>query len=167
MKKYSALLVALSIVLASATSCGLFGKKGASHDNQTLPELTLTSADGRQVQLSSMKGKMVFVNLWATWCPPCVAEMPSIQQLYSNTAASKPEFVLISFDKDFKTATSWIKRKGMDLPIYTVEGDLPELFNVNGIPTTFIFDKEGNLIFQKTGSENYNHPKFVGMLSGK
>lgn len=129
--------------------------------------MKLVSAGGDQVSLSSFKGKKVFVNLWATWCGPCVSEMPSIQQLYSNTNNENAEFVMISFDNDFETAKAWIKRKGFTMPVYAVQGDLPELFNVSGIPTTFIFNEEGMLVFRITGSEDYSKPKFANMLSAK
>lgn len=167
MKLFSLNNLVLSILLVTITSCGLIGKKSTSMDNKSLPEMSLVAADGSSIQLSSMKGKKVFVNLWATWCPPCVAEMPSIQQLYSTSANEGAEFVLISFDKDFETAKAWIRKKGLNLPVYAVEGELPELFNVDGIPSTFIFNEEGKLIFRQTGSEDYSKSKFAEMLSAR
>ncbi|MCU0405227.1 MAG: TlpA family protein disulfide reductase [Chitinophagaceae bacterium] len=153
------------VLVSLFSSCGLISKRAVSNENQSLPEMMLISPDGRNVQLSSFKGKKVFVNLWATWCPPCVAEMPSIQKLYNQTDRKQSEFVLISFDKNFETAKDWAQRKRLNMPVYSVSGDLPELFNVNGIPTTFIFDESGKLIFKQTGSDDYNTNRFVQLLS--
>jgi thiol-disulfide isomerase/thioredoxin len=159
--------ILLLTMAISTISCGLIGKKSTSVENKMLPEMALITDDGKTIQLSSLKGKKVFVNLWATWCPPCVAEMPSIQQLYATTGNNGTEFVMISFDKNFETAKKWVKQKGLDLPVYAVNGDLPELFNVEGIPSTFIFDEEGKLIYRITGSEDYSKSKFINMLSAK
>jgi thiol-disulfide isomerase/thioredoxin len=158
-------LFILAILGIWLISCGLIQKKSASSEGQSLPEMALVASDGSKVQLSSLKGKKVFVNLWATWCPPCVAEMPSIQKLYNQTNREQSEFVLISFDKNFETAKEWVKRKQLDIPVYAVSGELPPLFEVGGIPTTFIFDENGNLVFQQTGSDDYSKQKFVQMLS--
>lgn len=150
--------------IALLASCGFSGKK-ANHADQTLPAMELVSATGEQVNLSTFKGKKVFVNLWATWCPPCVEEMPSIQQLYAQTNKNA-SFVIISLDKNFQTAINWVKRNNLNIPVYAPSGDLAPLFEVNAIPTTFIFDEEGKLIFRQVGGDNYSKAKFVSMLSG-
>ena len=164
MKTFSIIFTAI-LLSFSFVSCGLIGKRTASYENKTLPEMSLVAVDGSEVRLSSLKGKKLFVNLWATWCPPCVAEMPSIQKLYAKTDRSQSEFVLISFDRNFETAKEWAKRKQLDIPVYAVSGELPSLFNVDGIPTTFIFDETGKLVFKQTGSDDYSSNKFVQLLS--
>ncbi len=157
------LTIAALVILLS--SCGLVGKKSKAVENSALPEMELIAADGSKIQLSSFKGKKVFVNLWATWCPPCVAEMPSIQELYTKTNNSNTAFVMISFDKDFETAKNWLNQKGLVLPVYAANGELPDIFNVQGIPSTFIFDQDGQLVFKQTGADDYSKAKFVNMLS--
>jgi hypothetical protein len=94
-----------------------------------------------------------------------VAEMPSIQELYNQTRSSNTEFVMLSLDKNFDIAKQWALQKNYNLPLYYASGDLPEALQVAGIPTTFIFDEEGNLIFNHVGSEDYSRPKFVKMLT--
>lgn len=154
------------LLVLNILSCGLISKNPASGENTVLPEMELIAADGSRVKLSSLKGKKLFVNLWATWCGPCVAEMPSIQKLYAKTNRSQSEFVLISFDSEFETAKQWASGKQLNLPVFGVSGELPELFKVDGIPSTFIFNENGHLVFQQTGSDNYDTDKFVRMLSG-
>jgi thiol-disulfide isomerase/thioredoxin len=156
------LLLVFALYLGSFTACNRGGNASGA---QMLPSAQLINATGDAIDLSSFKGKKVFVNLWATWCPPCVEEMPSIQQLYNQTQNSNTEFVMISLDKSFNIAQQWSQQKNYSLPLYFPSADLPELFQVSGIPTTFIFDEEGKLIFSQVGGDNYGKPKFVKMLT--
>lgn len=132
---------------------------------EALPLFTLINDKGESISTESLKGKTVFVNLWATWCPPCVAEMPSIDALYSQTSNEQNAFLLISLDDDFETAKAWKAKKGFKAPIYFTT-ELPELFQVGSIPTTFIFDKNGKIVFKAVGSKNYNTPRFQKLMKG-
>ena len=122
----------------------------------SLPDATLQDVAGNKLNLQSLKGKKVFVNLWATWCPPCRAEMPSIQKLYEAAHKENTQFVMLSLDNDFESDKKYVQANNLNLPIYYPAGNLPDLFAVNGIPTTFIFDETGKLIEQREGSDDYN-----------
>lgn len=132
---------------------------------EALPAFSLINDKGETISTETLKGKTVFVNLWATWCPPCVAEMPGIESLYSQTQGEQNAFVLISLDDDFETAKAWVAKKGFKAPIYYTK-ELPELFQVGSIPTTFIFDKNGKIIFKAVGGDNYNTPRFQKLMKG-
>lgn len=134
---------------------------------KTLPSFALLDANGNKLDLQRFKGKKVFVNLWATWCPPCRAELPSIEKLYQAANHENVQFVLLSLDNDFETAKQFVQKKGYSLPVFYPAGDVPDLFTVNGIPTTFIFDEAGTLIAQREGSENYNTPEFRKLFGAK
>ncbi|HUQ96288.1 MAG TPA: TlpA disulfide reductase family protein [Chitinophagaceae bacterium] len=123
---------------------------------EQLPPFAMVDAAGNTVGIQQFRGKKIFVNLWATWCPPCRAEMPSIEKLYSIADTSKVQFVMLSLDKDFETAKKYVQTNHFTAPIFYPAGDLPPLFSVNGIPTTFIFNEQGQLLEQHEGSENYN-----------
>lgn len=129
-----------------------------------LPQFTLQNVAGEAVNLQSFKGKKVFVNLWATWCPPCRREMPSIQRLSQQVDPAKVAFVMLSLDDDFNKAKSFVQSKKLDLPIYYPGENLPELFNVPGIPVTFIFDERGQLIRRIDGGEEYDTDKYRRLL---
>jgi thiol-disulfide isomerase/thioredoxin len=129
-----------------------------------LPPFTLQNANGEAVNLQSFKGKKVFVNLWATWCPPCRAEMPSIQRLSKQVDPDKVAFVMVSLDDDFNKAKSYVQKKKLDLPLYYPGENLPELFNVQGIPATFIFNEKGELIRRIDGGEEYDTDKYRRLL---
>lgn len=129
-----------------------------------LPSFSIQDVNGNVFNLQSLKGKKVFVNLWATWCPPCKREMPSIEKLSQSVDNDKVKFVLISFDDNFEIAKKYILSKGFRLPIYYPAENLPALFNVQGIPATFIFNENGELIKQIEGSDNYDTKEYRTLL---
>lgn len=121
-----------------------------------LPSFSIKDVNDNIVNMQSLKGKKVFVNLWASWCPPCKREMPSIEKLYQSVDSNKVKFVLISFDDQFELAKKYVSSKKLKLPIYYPTENPPALFNVQGIPATFIFNEKGELIKQIEGMENYD-----------
>lgn len=129
-----------------------------------LPALNMVDAQGKAVNLQSFKGKKVFVNLWASWCPPCRAEMPSIQKLYNSVDKNKVAFVMLSYDDNPLKSTSFMKRNKLSLPVYFPSEQPPALFQPDGIPATFIFDEQGNIIEQNIGAEDYDTEAYRQLL---
>lgn len=129
-----------------------------------LPNMQLEDAGGQSHNLQAFKGKKVFVNLWASWCPPCKAEMPSIERLYKSVDADKAAFILLALDDKFETSKDYVRSARLDLPVYFAQGDLPQLFQVDGIPATFIFDENGILVQQIVGGRDYDTDEFRAML---
>lgn len=125
--------------------------------------LKLIDAEGNAKSLSDFKGKVIFLNMWATWCPPCVAEMPSIDKLHEELG-DEVAFVMLSLDCDFEKAKAFDKRKGYDLPIYTKGGNLPAMFQSSAIPTTYVIDTDGNIALTHKGMADYSDPKFKNFL---
>ena len=118
----------------------------ATRDNPA-PQIRLTELNGNPIELSSLKGKPVFMNFWATWCPPCVAEMPFINELYPEYK-DKVQFVMVSVDdsKDKNKVVKFIADKGFTFPVYTAEqADIAKAYNIQGIPTTYIINAKGNI----------------------
>lgn len=134
--------------------------------NPQLPSFRLYDANNEVTDLRTFKGRKVFVNIWASWCPPCRREMPSIEKLYQSADTGKVAFVLISFDNRFETAKRFVSGKNWHFPIYYPAGILPDLFNVRGIPVTFIFDENGELVQQIEGGEDYNTKEYKALLNG-
>ena len=130
----------------------------------TLPSFSLLDLNDQAIELQQFRGKKVFVNLWATWCPPCRREMPSIEKLLKTIDTSKVAFVMISLDDQFDKAKKYIRKQQLNLPVYYPAQQLPALFNVDGIPSTFIFDEHGQLIRHVEGSEDYNTDAYRTLL---
>jgi len=130
-----------------------------------MPAFTMLNANGEAVDLKSFAGKKVLVNLWATWCPPCRAEMPSIEKLHQTVDKEKTAFVMLSLDDDFEKAKKYVAQNNLDLPVYYPQNlNLPELFNVRGIPATFIFDEKGQLIKSTEGQDDYDTDAYRQLL---
>lgn len=146
------------------------GQKNSTDTSQSkatitrLPDFRILSENGNTLNLSEVKGKKVFVNLWASWCPPCREELPSIQKLYQSVDTNKVIFVLISIDNNFESAKHYKRANRMMLPIYYPMESLPKLFNVGGIPATFIFNEKGELIKEIDGEADYNTDEYKKLV---
>ena len=126
--------------------------------------LPLYTLDGRPANLRQFRGKAVLVNLWASWCPPCLAEMPGLQALYQKTDTAKVAFVLISLDANPNKARALLKRKGYTLPVFFPAAPLPAPFDSPSIPSTVILTPSGRLADRHDGMADYDTPEFRAAL---
>lgn len=110
-----------------------------------------------RVDLSEYRGEIVLVNFWATWCPPCIAEMPSFQELY-NDYSEEIVFLFVS-SEDHNTVRSFLLNKSYNLPAYRPLSQPPAPLNGNTLPTTFLIDKQGNIVIHKIGAADWNSEK--------
>jgi thiol-disulfide isomerase/thioredoxin len=126
----------------------------------------LIDSEGNKIDVRDLQGKTIFINMWATWCAPCVAEMPSINDLY-NKIENKEDivFLMISYDKDMRTARAWVKRKGFDFPVYQLASPLPDMYETGVVPSTFVISPEGKIVLSKTGMANYDTRRFRNFLN--
>jgi len=123
------------------------------------------SYDGEVVELDSYRGKTLFVNLWATWCPPCRAEMPHISELYKKVKdEDNIEFLMIALDKDFKKSKDYVSDKGYTFPILHAGRGLNSTLQSQSIPTTLVISPEGKVVFYHEGMSNFNTKEFEEFL---
>jgi len=122
----------------------------------------LVDLDGRQVSFNSFRGKVVFLSIWATWCPPCRAEMPNIQRLY-NEYGDRISMILAS-QEDPEILQRFLDENGYDLPVYRLIQTPPEKFRSASIPTTFLITREGRITVKKTGSARWDGKFFSAYL---
>jgi len=132
-------------------------------ETQANYDWTVRSLNGEDFKMSDTKGKVVFLNFWATWCPPCVGEMPSIQRLYEKLKDEEVVFVCVS-QEDSSKVSRFIKEKGFTFPIYTMKGAPPAVFNTQGIPATFILTSEGKVAFRHVGGAKWDDEKTVDFI---
>jgi thiol-disulfide isomerase/thioredoxin len=114
----------------------------------------LRDLDGTQLNFNEIKDHVVFVNLWATWCPPCIAEFQTIQDLY-NDYKNDVVFLLVS-DEAPATIKKFLNQKGYKIQIFNPLTNYPVDFNPRSIPRTYIIDKEGYIVVDKKGAANWN-----------
>lgn len=122
----------------------------------------LQSLNGAAYNLSLARDKVVFVNLWATWCPPCIAEMPSIQKLY-NDYNDKVEILLISDEKE-DIIQRFLNKHEYTFIVYRPASNIPKELYSRSIPKTYIIDKKGNIIINKEGAANWNSDSIRALL---
>jgi thiol-disulfide isomerase/thioredoxin len=128
--------------------------------------LGLISFNNTELNLYDLKGKVIFLNFWASWCPPCRAEMPTIQSLYNKMQNRKDiVFVMVSLDNDTSKAKSFIKERGFNFPVYFLNGYFPKIYDSGTIPSTYVISKEGKIVAKEVGMADYNTDKFQSFLN--
>ncbi|MEQ9300221.1 MAG: TlpA disulfide reductase family protein [Cyclobacteriaceae bacterium] len=127
-------------------------------------DLQFVDSSGRTLQLADYQGKTIFLNFWATWCPPCIAEMPDINNLY-NQVGSDVVFLLISVDKEEEKVWAFEERKSFDYPLYRLSGGLPAAYHSGAVPTTFVIDPTGKIVMRREGMAKYDTQKFKDFLN--
>lgn len=129
--------------------------------NYNIPLITL---DGNDFELEEFKGKTIFLNFWATWCPPCIAEMPNIQALYESVENDSIQFVMVSLDEDHQKARSYLERKEYTFPVYFLNGRKPGTYDSSVVPTTYVISPSGEIVMERRGMANYNTSGFKEFL---
>lgn len=128
-------------------------------------EVSFKDKEGKVVQLSALKGKVVFINFWATWCPPCIHELPSIDQLRQSLKDHQDiVFLMVDVDGDIEKSSAFMTENKYDLPLYIAEGEIPTEFLGQSIPTTVILDKAGKIVERLEGSRDYGAPEIKKAL---
>ena len=129
-------------------------------------DFELEDLNGNKVALSDYKGKKVYLNFWATWCPPCKAEMPDMEKLYQETKDTGLIMLAVNVGEDKKTVQDFITSSGYNFPVLLdVTGEVSQLYQVTGIPTSYFIDTEGYLDDGATGSVSLEAMKeFVNNL---
>jgi len=126
--------------------------------------LSLTSLDGEALTLESLRGKTIFMNFWATWCAPCLAEMPYIENLYQDMKDENVAFVLVSTDDDIEVAKRFVEARGYSMPIYRFVGHIPDMYNIRSLPTTYVISPSGTMATVHFGMANYDTRGFRKFL---
>lgn len=127
------------------------------------PDFQLEDNEGNKVSLSSLRGKVVMVNFWATWCPPCRAEMPSMEKL--NNAMAKEDFVMlaINIEENGRSAVDeFLKKTPHSFPIlYDDQGVVQKLYGVYKFPESFVIRKDGIIDDKVIGAIDWAHPETI------
>ena len=125
----------------------------------------MLDTNGKTINLEDLKDKVVFMNFWATWCAPCIAEMPSIQKLYDKVKDDK-EIVILTVEVEGKSdkVAKFMNRKNLTLPVVYPNSQIPTAFFNGSLPTTIILDKKGNIAHTTTGMADYSGQDILDFL---
>ncbi len=124
------------------------------------PDFLLPDLNGQVVRLSQLKGKVVMLNVWTTWCPPCRKEMPTMETLYRRL--KNADFLMLAVSQDVdgqNTVVPYLQEGGFTFPVLLdVHGEVGEKYGVTGYPETFIIDRQGNLVYHHIGYNDWSQP---------
>lgn len=117
-------------------------------------EWQLIDLKGNTLTFGEKKGRVVFLNFWASWCKPCLKEMPDIQKLYRDYG-SQVDFLMVTQEDSLKVKT-FLKKRNYDLPFYFSGGDIPEVLYSKTLPTTYIIDSKEKIVLAESGAMDWN-----------
>jgi thiol-disulfide isomerase/thioredoxin len=129
-------------------------------------DFTLDSLDGRKVSLSSYRGKLVFLNFWATWCPPCRSEMPAMEALYTKLKARGFVIVAVDLAEEARVVSEYVKTKKLTFPVLLdTAGEVGGKYSAQSIPTTYIIDREGRILARGIGAQwKWDSPEMIALF---
>jgi thiol-disulfide isomerase/thioredoxin len=125
----------------------------------------LLDLEGNTVDFSDWRGNIILINIWATWCGPCVAEMPGLNSLYQKMKNEKIKFVFLSVDEKMEKVQNFLKQKNYQIPVYFLNTSLPSVYKTsNSIPRTYIISKDGRILKEYVGITAYDTKSFQDFL---
>lgn len=156
----------LGLVILAASFMGGCGKKTTVAEvGKPAPDFTLVDRKGKTWTLADLKGQVVFVNFWATWCPPCLEEMPAMQRLYSKMPPEKFKMLAILNNDKPEFADTLIAKQKYTFPVLTdPKGTTLAAYGLTGVPETYIVDKQGVLREKFLGPMPWDSPGAIQML---
>ena len=160
-------LITCMLLLAAVVAFGCSKKAdGPAVEGKPAPDFTLSDLSGKQVQLSSLKGKVVLVNFWATWCPPCREEIPSMVKLNQMMQGKNFQMLAVSIDERGKEAVQeFFSQAGVTLPaLLDTDGSVARRYGTTGVPETFIVDTKGVVRKKVVGAVDWSVPDGVQYL---
>jgi len=161
MKKITFFILVVSIALFIA-GCG---KSQVASVGKPAPDFDTVDLQGNVWSLSKLRGKVVFVNFWATWCAPCREEMPAMQRLYVKMPKDKFEMIALFNNDKSDVAKNFVAKLGITFPILSDEFNFAGTkYGLTGLPETFIVDKQGVIREKYIGPAEWDSPEFVSML---
>lgn len=156
-------LTSLFFLLAMGPNSSIGGNKNVvspldayKQTNTKAPDFTLKDVNGRTFSLSSLKGKVILLNFWATWCPPCKAEMPSMNQLYNEIKAKRFEVVAVSSDRSLSNVKEFLSKSRVDFTVlFDEKKTVTREYKVFSMPTTFLIDRNGLIVEKYYGEYDW------------
>jgi peroxiredoxin len=175
--KKNALIVVI-VILAVIGALFFFGQNSGkpirlAREGDRAPEFTLTALDGRTVSLSSFRGKAVMVHFWATWCPPCVEEFPTLERLYRSPIGKDLVILAVSVDEGGAPAVSaFLQQNRLTLPVLlNPDQSVSRSYGTLKFPETYLVDREGVIRRKIIGAADWMSPAAVeaiqALVAGK
>lgn len=159
------------IMLLAASAPGLAAGQKAlpggilELDAYAAPDTALDDLDGVSYALQNDRGSVVFVHFWASWCGPCVVEMPAIQRMWDELGKEGLKLVLINTAEDEETVFSFLAAHAPDIrPLMDRNGQITEAWSPRGLPATYLVDRHGQVRYQALGGRPWDEPVYLDFL---
>jgi thiol-disulfide isomerase/thioredoxin len=128
--------------------------------------IVLKDVNGTNINLAGQKGKVLFINFWTTWCPPCRAEMPSINALHDKLKDNPNiRFYMVDADGRLLAAEKFMRKNHFALPVHSASSYIPPEIFPGNLPTTLVVSAEGKIVYHHIGLADYDHPDFLEFLT--
>ena len=158
-------IVGVGIIVLLQTKDSSFNLSGRPRLGKgvSAPDFALPDLDGKTVTLADYKGKVILLNIWATWCPPCVEEMPSMEKLHQELKDKDFEILAVSIDVlGAKAVIPFMKKHKLSFSVLTdTEGTIKSLYQTTGVPESFIIDKQGIIVEKVIGPRDWAAPSII------
>lgn len=162
-------LMALALLTGPVAATGLppLSHSLTAQTPKPAPALKLKDADGALHDIARLRGKVVLVNFWATWCPPCRREMPSMQRLKDTLAGAAFEVLAVDVGEDADTIQAFTSQLDTQLAfpiLLDTRSRVMREWKVAGLPTTYLVDKQGRIVASAVGGRKFDHPELVAAI---
>ncbi|MBE0596984.1 MAG: redoxin domain-containing protein [Desulfuromonadales bacterium] len=169
MRRILGLLCAVALLWSSAAVAAGGRPQGAPSTvkvGQSAPDFTLKDLQGNQVSLSSLRGKVVFLNFWATWCPPCREEMPAMERLHAAMGGKDFMVVAVNVEDNLSVVRNYLEKNPHAFTILLdPQAQAQQLFNVYRFPETYLIDKQGKIVEHYIGARDWSSVQFLKYVS--
>lgn len=153
--------ITVVLVLLMLIGAGVLWLRRPSLVGNPAPDFSLPDLQGNMMRLRNLRGKVVFLNAWATWCPPCRDEMPAMQRLYKRLKGPNFEMLAVSVDHDRKAVEQFVKDLGLSFPILLdPQMTIVDPYEITGYPETFIIDRNGIVLTHEIGPADWDRPSY-------
>lgn len=157
-RRPAAVLCCVGVLSAAVLASGC--QRGGALVGAPAPEFSLSDLSGRTIRLANMKGRVVFLNVWASWCEPCREEMPAMQTLYTRLGGPDFEMLAVSADQQGREVVArFVRDFGLTFPVLPdPDLDIARRYGVTGYPETFVIDRNGRIVAHAIGPRAWDSP---------
>lgn len=163
-----------SLLVTSITASADWQQPELSHNltpvRAVIPasDFELEDMDEEKIKLTKYRGKVVLINFWATWCPPCIREMPSMEKLHQQINADDFKVLAVNQMEDIDQVFAFTGQLEVDPTfdiLFDTTSEVSHAYGVRGLPTTYLIDKQGNIRYRAVGGREFNHPEVVKIIN--